>query len=115
MRSIFYYDQSCPFCCRCVEAWKKTTRGLVDFQPLQKSIYPLDQVVFVEGNNVEYQGARAVVEMFAYNPKRRLWRWVYLHIPFFDRLFEWMYKQISSCRECSEKFGWMFYGRTKDK
>src|SRR3989338_3969847 len=110
MRPIFYYDQECPFCCRCVKQWKQTTSGLVDFQPLQQSSYALDRVVFVKQEGIQFQGAHAVVEMLAYNPKKRLWRWMYLHVPFFDRLFEWIYKQISSCRECGEKFGWVFYG-----
>src|SRR3989338_4493510 len=109
MRPIFYYDAACPFCCRCAKAWKQKTHGVVDFQALQGSPYTLDSVVFVTQEGIEYQRVRAVVEMLAYQPNRRLWRWVYLYIPFCGRIFEWLYKQLSSCRECAEKFGWVFY------
>ena len=84
---VFYYDQTCPFCCRCVEHWKHSTCGFVDFRPLQESPYGLDRIVFVAQNGTRFEGARAVIEMFAYDPKKRLLRWVYFHIPFVDYLF----------------------------
>lgn len=106
MKPIFFYDGACPFCVRCVRSWKFRTGERVEYKTLQSADLPLSAVVFVVDGQ-EYRAARAVVELFALLPGRRWMRFVYLHVPLGGRVIEWFYDQVSMCRECGEKFGWM--------
>lgn len=106
MKPIFFYDGECPFCVRCANAWESKTGERVEYRTLQSAGRSLDSVVFVVDEH-EYRAARAVVELFALMPRGRWLRFVYMYVPFGSRFMEWFYHQISLCRECGEKFGWM--------
>lgn len=112
MRPTFFYDNACPFCCRCVRRWKKRTGDHVVYQPFQETtnggplISPEQRewsVHFVDAQGTVFTGARAIVELFSHGQSLAWHRWVYLHVPLARQVAEFSYKKVSSCRECADK------------
>lgn len=103
MKPIFYFDDTCEFCRRCVAKWRNKTQGRVEFVPLDKTADEMITVIFISSDGMKYQGARAVLGMFENIQGRKWLLWMYLHLPLAGLFCEYLYKKVSSCRTCAEK------------
>lgn len=118
MKPTLLYDRDCTFCLRMVKRWSAQIGDAVQYRAFQEAAADFPQipkeayresVQFVVSGEV-FSGARAVVELLAHAPKKRWYRWGYLHIPFAKRFSEFLYKKVSSCRTCAEKMAQTVWG-----
>ncbi len=112
MKPVFIYDGECGFCKKCARRWKKRTGDRVVFRPFQEAAKDFDQITldtfrasphFIDENGQVFVAGQSIVELLARGRGLAWHKWVYIHIPFANRFVEYLYKKISSCRECADK------------
>jgi predicted DCC family thiol-disulfide oxidoreductase YuxK len=115
---IFLYDGNCGFCTYWVSYWRQLTSG-VDYATLEskqkhfeKNIGAtyFDSVHLVRIDGTITSGGEAVVELLSYAPSREYPLWMYRHLPGFAPLSEWIYKKLSSCRDCGASITALLWG-----
>jgi predicted DCC family thiol-disulfide oxidoreductase YuxK len=118
MKPTFLFDKQCPFCQRMVRRWKKHTGDKVVYRPFQEAsvdfpeipLSDFEQTSHLMTDEGVFRGARGIVELFYFIPRRRWCRWGYIHIPFAGFIAEFIYRKISSCRTCAEKMAQVIWG-----
>lgn len=94
------YDGDCGICKRWVTYWAGLTGAQVIYRAYQDAAkdypgIPLDAfrraIQFVEPDGQVYSGAAATYRVLRYAPGRRVWWWMYVHVPGFAPAAEWAY------------------------
>ncbi len=109
----FLFDGNCGFCKHWVSRWKKHTEDRVEYRPFQEASkdFPnikneeyLKSSQFINLNGDVFSGAYGVAMLLSHSKKHRWFLFLYKYLPLFGLISEFIYKQISSCRNCAEKF-----------
>jgi predicted DCC family thiol-disulfide oxidoreductase YuxK len=94
------YDGDCGICKRWVDYWAGLTGPRVVYRAYQGAAsdhpgIPLEAfrraIQFVDVDGRIYAGAAAALRVLRYAPGRRVWWWMYAHVPGFAPIAEWAY------------------------
>jgi predicted DCC family thiol-disulfide oxidoreductase YuxK len=104
---LLIYDGDCEFCRYWVRYWQRLTGPDVRYVPYQAIAgdYPeippeecARSIQWIDTDGHRLSGAHAAFRLLAEIPHRRLWLWLYKHLPGFGPLAEFVYDFISRRR-----------------
>jgi predicted DCC family thiol-disulfide oxidoreductase YuxK len=117
-KPIFLYDGDCGFCLYWVSYWQQLTRDveyttLASKQPhfeqkVGEGYFDSVHLVRIDGTIVS--GGEAVTELLSHAPGRTYLLWLYRKVPGFGTLTNWLYKRLSSCRDCGASATKLLWG-----
>src|SRR5438128_9139504 len=114
------YDGECGICRRWVDYWDALTGRQIVYRPYQEvaSHYPaipLDafrrSIQLIEPDGAVYAGAAATFRVLRRVPGRRLWWWLYAHVPGFAPIAEWSYTFFAKRRGLLATVTTLLWGR----
>jgi len=118
MQPVFIYDGDCGFCNKCARRWQKKIGDHVLFLAYQEKGHrftsiPVDKFQnaphFANEQGKMHCGAHAIVELFARGKGPAWHKWFYNKVPGGKGISEFVFKKISSCRQCAEKITNIFW------
>ena len=107
MHPTLIYDGDCGICKRWVTYWAGLTGVQVVYRTYQDAAndypgIPLESfrraIQFVEPDDHVYSGAAATFRVLRHAPGRRIWWWLYAHVPGFAPAAEWTYRFFAQRR-----------------
>jgi len=111
-KPLLIYDGDCNFCINWVKKLKQKVGNQIDYESLQKAAGRFPEiprqdfqkaVQLILPSGERFSGARAVLKVLSYAPKRKWLLWLYDHIPGFASFSEWAYRLAARRRYCSHK------------
>jgi predicted DCC family thiol-disulfide oxidoreductase YuxK len=120
-RPTLVYDGDCGICRRWVAYWEALTGTQVAYRPYQQAArdypqIPLDafrhSIQLIEADGTVHSGAAATYRVLARVPGRRLWWWLYTHVPGFAPVSEWAYAFFARRRDLLSALTTLLWGRT---
>jgi len=119
-KPLFVYDGECQFCRMWIDYSQKVTGERVRYEPFQSvaDTFPnirrhefAHAVKLITPEGGIFSGAHATFKTLAYNPRRRLFLWLYEHIPGFSFFSEIGYRFVASNRGLAYWFTRLFIGK----
>jgi predicted DCC family thiol-disulfide oxidoreductase YuxK len=120
MRPTLIYDGDCGICKSWVTYWSGLTGSQVIYRTYQEAAndypeIPLDAfrraIQFVDSDAQVYSGAAATFRVLRHAPGRRLWWWLYVHVPGFAAAAEWTYRFFAQRRGLLSRATRWLWGR----
>lgn len=116
---IMIWDGDCAFCARWIKKWQKITSEQVQYAPYQifekdangrlkkfpsLSVKDCERAVqLVMSKGLIYHGAEAVFRALDTAGKKKIWLWLYKHLPGFKLFSEMVYNFVASHRPLLSK------------
>jgi len=119
-RPLLIYDGDCGFCVYWARYWQKLTGDRVDYRPYQEAgaQYPdIPQaefqraVQYIAPDGTRASAAEASFLTLSHAPRKRVWLWLYRHVPGFAPISEWAYAFTAAHRPAFFRVSQLLWGK----